>query len=188
MDAMYFALKCDCVANRIESASDAYAKPARPFPPRSVRLTVRAGSLWQRTDGLTAPDDTYEPIAAVIRNSPTVALRSCEQENVRLTCSPNELHRLNSEIECQLLLAVESEDDRLRLIEADDGNQLKVGRQIWASWKEQQQGRGHPGTENVRVFVYGKICGSVRYVGHLSGRIGLWFGVELLTVSSFTTA
>lgn len=189
MDGIYFALKTDSVANKIDSVPDAYGKSIKLASARSVSVTVRAGSLWQRIDGFNSADDTYEPIA-VVRNSTTVLLRSCEQDNVRLTCSPAELYRLNSEIEFQLLLAVEAEDERLKLLETDDGHQLQVGRQIWAAWKDQQQGRGLRSqsiTDDIRVFIYGKICGTVRYVGHLSGRVGLWFGVELLNVSNVSS-
>jgi len=186
MDGVYFALKCDNIANRAEGVSDVYGKSIKHVSTRSVSLTVRAGSLWQRSDGLSSGDDTYEPIS-VARTSTTITLLSCEQENVRLTCSPNDLYRLNSEIECQLLLAVDVEDDRLKLIEIDDGYQLNVGRQIWAAWKDQLQGRGYrvPNIgDEIKVFVYGKLCGNVRFVGHLAGRVGLWFGIELISVST----
>jgi hypothetical protein len=189
MDGIYFALKTDSVATKIDSAPDAYGKSVKPASARSVNVTARAGSLWQRIDGFNSADDTYEPIA-VVRNSSTVVLRSFEQDNVRLTCSPTELYRLNSEIEFQLLLAVEFEDDRLKLIETDDGRQLQIGRQIWAAWKDQQQGRGlrsQSASDDIRVCIYGKISGTVRYVGHLSGRVGLWFGVELLNVSCISS-
>ena len=185
MDALYYALKCDGVAQKIDTTADAFVKSTKPPTSRSVNCAVRAGSLWQRTDSFTSADDTYEPITAVVRNSPTVVLRSCEQENLRLSCSLKDLHRLNGDVECQLLLAVNSEDERLQLIETDDGSQLKVGRRIWVAWKEQQHAKGCRShcSPDIRVFIYGKICGSVRYVGHLSGRVGLWFGVELVTVS-----
>lgn len=179
-------LRSDSVASRIESISDAHSRSAKSFKPRSVSVSVRAGSLWQRLADAGAADDTYEPIA-VVRNSSSVVLRSCEQENVCLTCTPSELHRLNSEIECQLLLAIEIEDERLRIIDADDGHQLKIGRQLWATWKDQQQGRSNHGqaiVDVIKVLVYGNIWGSLRYVGHVHSRLGLWFGVELSNVSA----
>jgi hypothetical protein len=189
MDSLYYVLRCDSVANFIETVPDAQSKLGRGST-RSFRVTVHAGSLWQRIDS-TAVDDTYEPIS-VVRNSSSILLRSCEQDNVRLSCALNVLYRLHSDVECQLLLAVERESDRLKLIGDDSGYGLKVGYQIWIDWTEQQQSRNGksagrrqnvPGSSmETRVVVYGKIPATVRYVGNLAGRLGLWFGVELAQV------
>lgn len=182
MDGTYYLLKSDKVAIKTEGIADTTVKTLKSHIPRSVSVTVRAGSLWQRIDGFAPVDDTYEPIS-VIRNSTNVTLRSCEQEYVRLTCSLNDLHRLESEIDCHFLLAVDFEEDRRRLLDADNACQLSVGREILAAWEDQRQDSCQSDSNDVKVFVYGNILGYVRYVGYLSGRVGLWFGVELLNVS-----
>jgi len=181
MEAVYYILKRASVASKIDRGGSS-CQPSRP-----VNIAVSAGSLWQQTyessSATSQSDALYESVAA--RNSCTaVSLRSCETDDVQMKCWPHEIHRLNGDAERQLLEAVDTAE-RLRLVETDAGvGQLRDGCRMLATWND--EGSSIAALEPT-VLVYGlarTAAGLVRYVGRLSGRNGVWFGVELSPVSN----
>jgi len=183
MEAVYYVLKRASVASKTDRGGSSC------LPSRPVNIPVSAGSLWQQTyesSSATGQSDAlYEPIAA--RNSPTaVSLRSCEMDDLQMKCWPHEIHRLNGDVERQLLEAVDA-PERLRLVETEPGaGQLRDGCRMWVTWND--EGNGISALEpSVLVGGIGKnAAGLVRYIGRLSGRSGVWFGVELSPVSNST--
>lgn len=182
MDAAYYVLKRGSVASKVDRGVSS-SHPTRP-----VNTVVNAGSLWQQMRESSAPtsqlDANYESVAS--RNSSTaVTLRSCEMDDLQMKCWPHELHRLNGDAERQLLAAVDTSDERLRLVETDIGaGQLRDGCQMLAAWNDEAARKPAP---ELRVLVGGlarNAWGLVRYIGRLSGRNGVWFGIELSPVSN----
>ena len=179
MDAVYYVLKRASVAIKVDRGVTA-SQPSRP-----VNTVVNAGSLWQQTydsSPTSQLDAGYEPVAP--RNSSTaVTLRSCETDDLQMKCWPHELHRLNGDAERHLLAAVDT-PERLRLVETDAGaRQLRDGCQMLAAWNDEAPRKPSP---ELKVSVGGlarNASGLVRYIGRLSGRNGVWFGIELSPVS-----
>jgi len=176
MDGVYYVLKRASVAVRMDRG----VSSSRP-----VNTVVNAGSLWRQVYDSSAPTGqldapNYEQVAA--RNSSAaVSLRSCETDDLQMRCWPHELHRLNGDAERQLLAAVDTADERLRLVETDAGaRQLRDGCHMLAAWNDK------PAPE-LTVVVGGlsrNATGLVRYVDRLPGRNGVWFGIELSPVSN----
>ena len=180
METVYYLLKRASVASKIDRVSSS-SHLSRP-----VNIPVSAGSLWQQTyesSSTTGQSDSmYEP--ATTRNT-AVALRSCETDDLQMKCWPYEIHRLNGDAERQLLEAVDT-SERLRLVETDAGvGQLRDGCRMLAKWND--EGNTISALEpNVLVGGLARdAAGLVRYIGRLSGRNGVWFGVELSPVSNF---
>lgn len=181
METVYYVLKRASVASKIDRVSSS-SHLSRP-----VNIPVSAGSLWQQTyesSSTTGQSDSkYEPVSA--RSSSTaVALRSCETDDLQMKCWPYEIHRLNGDAERQLLEAVDT-SERLRLVETDSGlGQLRDGCRMLAKWNDEGNAIS---TVEPNVLVGGlarDAAGLVRYIGRLSGRNGVWFGVELSPVSN----
>ena len=181
MEAVYYVLKRASVASKIDRGCSSSQQC------RLVNRAVCAGSLWQQTYESSPvsghSDALYEPAAA--RNSSTpVTLRSCEGDDLQMKCSLHEIHRLNGDAERQLLAAVDT-SDRLPLVDNDVGiGQLRDGCQMLAAWNDEGTHKPAP-VLNVLVGGLSKnALGLVRYIGRLSGRNGVWFGIELLPVSN----
>jgi len=182
MEAVYYVLKRPSVASKIDRGVSS-SHLSRP-----VSKAVSAGGLWQQahesSPAISHSDALYEPTAP--RNSSTaVTLRSCEMDDLLMRCSPQEIHRLNCDAERQLLAAVDT-SERLRLVETDAGmGQLRDGCRMLAAWNDEGT---HKSALELNVLVAGLTrngaAGLVRYIGRLSGRTGIWFGVELSPVSN----
>ena len=181
MEAVYYVLKRASVASKVDRVNSS-SQICRP-----VNTAVSAGSLWQQIcepSAVSAQSDAvYESIA--VRNSSTaVMLRSCEMDDLQMKCWHHEIHRLSGDAERQLLAAVDP-SDRLRLVETDVGiGQLRDGCRMLAAWNDEGT---HKSAQQLNVLVGAlsrNAAGLVRYIGRLSGRNGVWFGVELSPVSS----
>lgn len=183
MEAVYYVLKRASVASKIDRGSSS----SSTLQSRPVNRAVSAGSLWQQTyesSAVTSQSDAlYEPVATR-NNSTAVTLRSCEIDDLLMKCWPHEIHRLNGDAERQLLAAVDDTSERLRLVETEAGvGQLRDGCQMLAAWNDEGTRKSAP---ELNVLVGGptrNAAGIVRYIGRLSGRNGVWFGVELSPVS-----
>jgi len=181
MDAVYYVLKRGSVASKLDRGGVSSSRP--------VNTVVNAGSLWHQVYDSTAPGGHLdaaglEPIAARNGSPVAVTLRSSELDDVQMKCWPHELHRLNGDDERQLLAAVDT-SERLRLVETEAGaSQLRDGCRMLAAWNDEA---AHKPAPELRVSVGGlarNASGLVRYIGRLSGRNGIWFGVELSPVSN----
>ena len=182
MEAVYYVLKRASVASKIDrGSSSSSVQQSRP-----VNRAVSAGSLWQQTyesSVVTGQSDALYESVGGRNNSTAVTLRSCEIDDLLMKCWPHEIHRLNGDAERQLLAAVDT-SERLRLVETDAGvGQLRDGCQMLAAWNDEGK---HKSALELSVLVGGltrNAAGLVRYIGRLSGRSGVWFGVELSPVS-----
>jgi len=181
MEVVYYVLKRASVAIKVDRGASS-SQQSRP-----VNTVVSAGSLWQQIYESSGPagqsDAPYEP--AAVRNSPmAVNLRSCETDELQMKCWPQELHRLNGDSERQLLAAVDIPAERLRLVETDTGvGQLRDGCRMLAAWNDEGMRKSAPELSVSVIGLARNVSGVVRYIGRLSGRNGVWFGIELSPVS-----
>jgi len=187
MEAVYYVLKRGSVAIKVDRGGLSSASQLS----RPVNKAVSAGSLWQQTYEspalISQSDALYEPISA--RNSSTaVTLRSCEADDLQMKCWPHEIHRLNGDAERQLLAAVDTVE-RLRLVETDTGvGQLRDGCQMLAAWNDEGTDKSASELTVLVGGLTGNADGRIRYIGRISGRNGVWFGVELSSVSTTETS
>jgi len=95
-----------------------------------------------------------------------------------------------SDAERQLLEAVDTAEERLRLVETDAGlGQLRDGCRMMATWNDEGTGGGSlEPTVLVGGLARSAVAGLVRYIGRLSGRNGVWFGIELSPVSKLSNS
>lgn len=177
---LYFMLQTDSVASKLDKTTS-YCNPH-----------VNCGSIWVYHDDVigASPQHRLRPQQSLGCNrnaNSQMTLYSVEQQDVLLTCSPQDVSQID-EIEAQLLLAVPIAE-RQRLV--TETTLLQEGRQIFQRWSDQFRPSHLNSTSDIYVYVLGqkdlpeKAAGVIQYVGPLPSFSGTWFGVKLAPVSSF---